>query len=70
MAVVIPFQEIVHARRRQQERACTERCIELIESTLRLALRMLDTAAPADRPLYARRVRQLGELLEYAVHNL
>ncbi len=70
MAVVIPFQEIVHARRRQQERACAERCIEIIESTLHLALHMLDTAAPAERPLYARRVRQLGELLEYAVQTL
>ncbi len=70
MAVVISFQDIVRARRRQQERAYTERCIEIIESTLHLALQMLDTAAPEDRPVYARRIRQLGELLEYAVRAL
>jgi hypothetical protein len=70
MAVVIRFQDIVRARRRQQERAYTERCIEIIEFTLHLALHMLDTAAPQDRALYARRVRKLGELLEYAVQTL
>ena len=70
MADVIPFQDIVRARRRQQERAYTERCIEILEATLHLALQMLETAAPQDRPLYARRIRKLSELLEYAVHAL
>lgn len=70
MAVVIPFQDIVRTRRRQRERAYTERCIEIIESTLHLTLYMLDTAAPQERAVYARRIRQLGELLEYAVHTL
>lgn len=70
MAVVIPFQAFVRARRQQQERAYTERCIEILESTLHLALFRLDTAAPEDRPVYARRIRQLSELLEYAVQTL
>jgi hypothetical protein len=70
MAVVIPFQDIVRARRRQQERACTERCIEIIESTLHLALYRLEAAEPEDRPLFARRIRKLSELLEYAVQTL
>ncbi len=70
MAIVISFQEFVRARRRQEERACAERCIAIIESTLRLALLRLDVAAPEDRPLYARRVRQLSELLEYAGQTL
>jgi hypothetical protein len=70
MGVVVPFQDIVRARRRRQQRACTERCIEIIESTLELAWEMFDTAPPVDRPIYARRVRQLSELLEYAVHTL
>jgi hypothetical protein len=66
MAVVISFQEFVRARRRQEQRACTERCIEILESTLRLALSRLDTAALEDRPLYARRIRQMSDLIEYA----
>jgi hypothetical protein len=68
MAVIIPFQDIVRARRREEERACAERCVEIIELNLRLALEMFDAAPAAERPLYARRVRQLGVLLEYAVN--
>lgn len=70
MAVVIPFQDLVRARRRQQERVHTERCIEIIESSLELVLEAFDTAPSAERPLYARRMRQLSELLDYAVQTL
>lgn len=70
MAVVISFQEFARARRRQEERACAARCVEIIESTLCLALSRLDTAVPEDRPFHARRVRQLTELLEYAGQTL
>ena len=70
MAVVVPFQDIVRARRREQERAYTEQCIEIVEASLRLSLEMFDTASPSERPVYARRVRQLSALLEYAVQVL
>jgi hypothetical protein len=70
MAVVVPFQDIVRARRRQQERVYAERCIEIIEASLHVALEMFHAAPPAERPLYARRARQLSALLEYAVHVL
>ncbi len=70
MAVVIPFEDVVRARRRQQERVYAERCIEIIDASLHCALEMFDAAPPAERPLYARRVRQLSALLEYAVHVL
>jgi hypothetical protein len=70
MAVVVPFQDIVRARRREHERACTERCIEIIEANLRLSLELFDTAPHAERLVHARRVRQLSALLEYAVHLL
>jgi hypothetical protein len=70
MAVVIPFQDIVRARRRDQERACTEQCVEIIEASLRLALEAFDSAPAHDRPVYARRIRHLGALLEYAVDTL
>lgn len=67
MAVVIPFEDFVQARRRAQDRVCAARCVEIIEAALQLTLEMFATAPPLDRPLYARRVRQLSELLEYAV---
>lgn len=70
MAVVVPFQDIVRARRREQERACTEQCIEIIEANLRLSLELFDTASLVERPVYARRLRQLSTLLEYAVRVL
>lgn len=70
MAVIVPFQDIVRARRRAEERACTARCVEIIELNLRLALELFDTAPAAQRVVQARRVRQLGELLEYAVRLL
>ena len=70
MAVIIPFQDLVRARRRQLERAYTERCIELIELALDLAVDMFDTAPPYERPLYAHRMRQLSELRDYAVQTL
>ncbi len=70
MAVVISFQDVVRARRRQQERLYTERCIEILDASLHIALEQFDAAAPAERPLYARRLRQLSALLEYAVHVL
>jgi hypothetical protein len=70
MAIVIPFQDIVRARRREEARASAERCVEIIELNLRLALEMFDAAPPAERALYARRVRQLSLLLEYATEVL
>jgi hypothetical protein len=70
MAVVIPFPDIVRARRRAEEHACAERCVEIIELNLRLALEMFDSAPATERGLHARRVRQLSLLLEYAVEVL
>lgn len=70
MAVVIPFQDIVRARRRATEQATAERCVEIIELNLRLALERFDAAPAAERALHARRVRQLSLLLEYAVEVL
>jgi len=70
VAIVVPFQEIVRARRREQERACTERCIGIIEASLRVTLDQFDAASPEDRPVYARRMRQLSALLEYTVQVL
>lgn len=70
MAVVVPFQDIVRARRRERERACTERCIDIIEASLRVTLDQFDAAPAEERPVYARRMRQLSALLEYTVQVL
>ncbi len=70
MAVVIPFQDIVRARRRDAERACVEECVEILSANLRLALDAFDIAGPDERPVYARRVRHLSALLDYAVQVL
>ncbi len=67
MAVVVPFEDIVQARRRRREHLHGQRCIELIEVNLRLALEQFEMAAADERPVFARRIRQLGTLLEYAV---
>jgi len=70
MAVIVPFQDIKRARRREQEQARTQCCIEILESSLRVTLELFDAAPAAERPVYARRLRQLSTLLEYAVHLL
>jgi hypothetical protein len=68
MAEIIAFADIVAARRRAYSQACTQACIDLIEVNLRLALEHFVAADLAERPLRARRIRVLSELLEYALH--
>ena len=70
MAVVIPIQDIMRARRRDAERACVEQCVDILSVNLRAALDAFDAAGPEQRRVYARRVRHLSALLEYAVHVL
>jgi hypothetical protein len=67
VAVVVPFEDIVQAHRRRQAHLYGQRCIELIELNLRLALEQFERAPADERPVFARRIRQLGALLEYAV---
>ncbi len=65
MAEVISFAEIVRARRRAREEECTAACVWIIEANLQLSLRLLATGPVAERPVRARQVRQLAEVLEY-----
>lgn len=67
MAVVIPMHDIVRARRRDAERACVEQCVDILSANLRANLDAFDAAGPELRPVFARRVRHLSALLEYAV---
>lgn len=70
MATVIAFEDVVRARRRRTERAELEACVEILSANLRLALDAFEAAPAAERPVYARRLRHLGALLDYAVHVL
>jgi len=67
MAEIIPFDDLVRARRRDRERESAQRCVELIELNLQVALQRFATASLRDRQVWARRIHVLSELLEYAV---
>lgn len=70
MAEIVPFRDLVRARRREQEHKLTERCVEIFELNLRYTLELFDRGDDASRTVYARRLRRLSELLEYAVERL
>ena len=65
MADVISFAEVVRARRRAKQREYTAACVRILEANLRLTLWLFSSGPLAERPVRARQVRQLGELLEY-----
>ena len=67
MATVIPFEDLVRSRHRQRQQVEMERCIEIIELNLRHTLDQFAAASEEERPLHARRLRNLSALLEYAV---
>jgi hypothetical protein len=67
MAEVISFFDIVRARRRARQQRETEACIRIIDANLRLALELFSRSPESERPVRARQVRQLSELLEYVV---
>lgn len=67
MAEVISFSDVVRARRRARQQRETEACVQIIEANLRLALGLFSNGAEPDRPVRARQIRQLSELLEYVV---
>ncbi len=65
MAEIVSFGDIVRARRRSLDRQRTEQCIRIVEANIKLALHLFSTAPETERPVRARQVRQLAELLEY-----
>jgi len=70
MAEVISIDQVVRDRRRARERAATEACIDILEANLQLALYLFSAAPERERPLRARQLRQLSELLEYVTRAL
>ncbi len=70
MADVISIHDIARDRRRARERAATEACLDILEANLQLTLYLFSTAPDRERPLRARQLRQLSELLEYVTRAL
>lgn len=69
MAEVISLTDIVAARRRAKQREHLASCIEILEGSLHETLRLFALATVNDRPVRARQVRQLAQLLEYVVRD-
>lgn len=65
MAEIIPFEQRASARRRAREYATTEACVQLLEANIQMTLAVFAAAPAEERPLRARQLRQLAELLEY-----
>ena len=65
MAEIISFGSRASARRRAREQAATEACVHIREANLQLALHVFASAVPEEKPIRARQLRQLAELLEY-----
>jgi hypothetical protein len=67
MAEVISFNDVVRARRRSREREHSLICVAIVEASLQHTLSLMASAPASERPVRARQVRQLAELLEYIV---
>ena len=70
MAEIIPFRAILQERRRQREQEYLHSCVEVIEKSLRVQIEAFARAPADERPARARKIRKLGELLEYATSLL
>jgi hypothetical protein len=69
VAQVISFAEVIAARRREQEREHVAACVEIVAASLHHAVQLFAAAPPMERPVRARQMRQLAELLEYLVRQ-
>ena len=70
MAEVISLADVVRARRRALQREQTIACVEILEANLQLVLHLFHSGPPAERPVRARQMRQLAELLEYVMRDV
>jgi hypothetical protein len=70
VAEIIDFREIVRARTRQRSRALTICCLDLMEASLAETRMAYDAAAPAERPAWGAKIRQLEGLIDYAANWL
>jgi hypothetical protein len=66
MAEVIHLQDVLRARRKQQEQQHTQCCIEILGQSLQAHLAELSQAPAEEWPVRTSKIRKLSELLEYA----
>jgi len=68
VAEIIDLTDVLRQRARQREHALTERCLEIMEECLAVS-RMAYSFAPVDeRIARAAKIRQLEDLIAYAVN--
>jgi len=70
VAQVISIEDVARARRRAAQRETVVACVEIVEANLHLALHLFSAGPEEERPVRARQIRQLGELLEYISADL
>ena len=70
MAEIIPIKDLLQARQRQREQDSLQACITAIEHSLAVQLKAFANAPIEEMPVRARKIRQLGDLLEYATNLL
>ncbi len=66
MATVIAFEQLVAARRRVRAQQLHAQCVALLEASHRYLRAELAACEPEEREWWARRLRRVEELLEYA----
>lgn len=70
MAEVISLRAVLQARRQRQAHEDLCRCVEIIRASLQSHLEQLHAAPPEEWAVRARKIRKLGELLEYTTSLL
>jgi len=69
VAEIISFRDVMRARDRARQRELVAVCVRILEGNLEGALQCFAVAPMRDRPVRARQIRQLADLLEYVVNR-
>lgn len=70
VAEIIHLGAILQARRRQREQEYLQRCVEVIEQSLKHHIAEFPHAPAEEWPVRASKMRKLSELLEYTTSLL
>ncbi|MCX8072502.1 MAG: hypothetical protein N3C12_08630 [Candidatus Binatia bacterium] len=66
MATIIPFQQLIERRARQQARGVHEECVRILRCNCAFARQMCEVAVGFEQDVWRRRVAVLDGLLRYA----
>ncbi len=67
MGEVVSFRDFAQTRRRRRQEEQMRECVRILELNLQLAFALYEIAPAEERPHRARQIRQLAEVLDYAV---